>query len=238
MPTSKMKNDNVILKNQESIVFIGIQEKINKEQMRVSLRGTGMLLDTGEVLTCAHVYNEIPENLKESMFVGVMNKSTNKVNDYKSIPIRFVKKDDIHDIALLKISVSKDDKDYPKTGYSRESFSPLDEIENLEVGSEVIISGFPIAADFLNMGMGITLMACHGIIGNKKFNPNNDIDFLLIDKQITPGYSGSPVYQDGKIIGIASGTINQNHKIEGKDIAIPIGVGVVRTSNYILALLK
>ncbi len=63
-------------------------------------------------------------------------------------------------------------------------------------------------------------------------------DFILIDKLVNPGSSGSPAFCRGKIIGLTSGTINQTYKMGEKLINVPVGLGIIRTSNYILDLLN
>jgi len=88
------------------------------------------------------------------------------------------------------------------------------------------------------MDMGIALAASQTIISSIKYrNSDQTIDFIVIDKVVNPGSSGSPVFYKDKIIGIASNNMNQSHLIGTMLINVPVNIGLVRTSNYILELL-
>ena len=225
-----------ITENTHNICFVGIRKILENGQTAFNIRGTGLILAGGKAISCAHVYNEIPPDFRDSIFLGIAPKETSSITKYDFYDAKLIIKNDQRDIAILSI-VDKENKLHLH-GVQKEVLMEEGEINKLEPGTIVNFAGFPLANEFLNMGMGVTFLISQCIIGAVKFS-NNDkkIDFVLVDKQINPGNSGSPVFLSEKIIGLASGTINQTHKIGESLINVPVGVGIVRTSNYILDLL-
>jgi len=226
-----------ITNNIHNVCFVGIKKSLENGQVAFNIRGTGLILDGKRATSCAHVYNEIPADFRDSMFLGIARKGTESITTYDFYEARLLSKNDQRDIALFSVT-DKEDK-LKSHGISSDVLVKEEEIIKLEPGTIVHFAGFPLANEFLNMGMGITFLLSQCIIGAVKFsNKDKKIDFVLVDKQINPGNSGSPVFLGEKIIGLASGTINQTHKIGESLVNVPVGVGIVRTSNYILDLLR
>lgn len=222
-------------RNIENIVFIGLK-KLENQQALINIRGTGLLLKDKKVVTCAHVYNEIPENERENIFCGIMEKAAGRINNYKSYNLTFESSDDERDFALLQI---QDNDSLGNRGVALTNFANLKEVEKVKRGEDLFFSGFSLANELLKMGMGITLTTDKCVVSTIKYrNSDQKINFLLVDKLINPGGSGSPVFYKNKIIGLASGSINRTHNLSGTVIKVPVGIGIIRTSNYLLDLLK
>lgn len=225
-----------ISENNHNVCFVGIRKVLENGQVAFNIRGTGLVLKGGKAISCAHVHNEIPPDFRDSIFLGIAQKNTDNITKYDFYDTKLISKNDPRDIALFSI-VDKENK-LQSHGVENKILMSEDEINKLEPGTTINFAGFPLANEFLNMGMGVTFLISQCIIGAVKFsNKDQKVDFVLVDKQINPGNSGSPVFLGEKIIGIASGTINQTHKIGESLVNVPVGVGIVRTSNYILDLL-
>lgn len=228
----------IINENTHNVCFIGIKKVLEDGQLAINIRGTGLILKGKRAVSCAHVYNGIPVDSRGSIFLGISQKGgADAIKSYDFYDTSLINKNDARDIVLFSI---KDDKNrLGEHGIIQSMLMKENQIEKLVPTTTVYFAGFPLANEFLNMGMGITFLISQCIIGAVKFS-NNDkkIDFILIDKHVNPGNSGSPVFLNDKIIGLASGTINQTHKIGESLVNVPIGVGIVRTSNYILDLLS
>ena len=173
---------------------------------------------------------------KGSIFAGVPQITEEKIKRFDFLDIRLSSKDDIRDTALFEFSDKDKVKDY---GFEQSLFMTEGEIDKLEIGEEIYFSGYPLANEFIGMGMGITLATCSSIISSIKYsNRDKKVDFILIDKLVNPGNSGSPVFVGNKILGLASGTLNQTHRIGETLINVPVNLGMVRTANYTLDLLE
>ena len=226
-----------INQNTHNICFIGIKKALESGQVGFNIRGTGLVLEGKKAISCAHVYNEIPVDFRDSIFIGVTQKNKyNTIKNYDFYPITLLNQDEARDIASF--SIKDDENKLKEHGISQSILMEEGEINNLMPTTTVYFAGFPLANEFMNMGMGVTFLISQCIIGAVKFsNKDKKVDFILVDKHINPGNSGSPVFLDDKIIGLASGTINQTQKIGESLVNVPVGVGIVRTSNYILDLL-
>lgn len=224
----------MISKLEKNTVFIGVKKSITPNQFAVNIRGTGFILEKDHVITCAHVVVEIPEEERKSIFCGIWNKEIGNKIEYRSYDLNLVDVDTENDIALLRIN-KFDKADF---GIKKSDLLTATSIKKLKRTDKIYFLGFPLANEFLQMGMGITLSASECIIGAVKYkNKDDEVHFILIDKLVNPGNSGSPVYKDDKLIGIASGTFNKSHKIGEALINIPVSIGMVRTSNYIREIL-
>ena len=105
----------------------------------------------------------------------------------------------------------------------------------MQAGNEVLFVGFPLANDFLKIGVGITLFANKCIVGAVKYSSNdNKIDFVQIDSHVNPSNSGSPLFdiESGKIIGVVSGTFHNIVRSQ-ELIQIPRNMGIVKPALYI-----
>jgi len=226
-----------ISENTSNVCFIAIKKILENGQPAFNIRGTGLLVEGKKIISCAHVYNEIPSDLRNSIVLGIARRDMDIITAYDFYETTLISKNDQRDIAIF-LAADKENK-LQSYGVRKETLMTEDEVIKLEPGTTINFAGFPLANEFLNMGMGVTFLISQCIIGAVKFSGNDKkIDFVLVDKQINPGNSGSPVFLNDKIIGLTSGTINQTHKIGESLINVPVGVGIVRTSNYILDLLK
>jgi len=234
-----------LIHQQHNIVFIGVKKLLENNQVAFNIRGTGFIVkkdDKKLIVTCAHVYQQIADSEKASIFCGAISpdtKDNDAVKKYNFYDISFITQhpDPRRDVCLFEFK--KSESGLESYGYEIDKLSSEDDIKKLKVMSQVEFQGFPLGNEFLQMGMGITLAASQTIISSIKYsNVDSKVDFILIDKLVNPGSSGSPVFHDEKIIGIASGTLNQTHRIGETLINVPVNIGLVRTSNYILELLN
>jgi V8-like Glu-specific endopeptidase len=240
----KVTSTKKIIDNPHNVVLIGIKKIISGNQVAINVRGTGFIVCDGDdkfIVSCAHVYQQIPEAENDSLFCGIMapeTKESDNVKRYNFVDIKFVKKhpDDRRDVCIFKFSDNVDDiKDY---GYDKKKLATEDEINKIKPIDTIEFNGFPLANELMQRGRGITIAASRSVVSAIKFSSlDKRVDFILIDKLVNPGSSGSPVFLNDKIIGIASGTLNQTTKIGETFINIPVNIGMVRASNYILELL-
>lgn len=221
----------MIKKLEKNTVFIGIKKKISESQFAINIRGTGIIIEDGKLITCAHIYNEIQEVDRSSLFCGIPLVESDFNTEYRSFDIKMISSDQQNDLSLFEIN----DFDGHKAdfGFKKNDFMTLSDLKKIKRTDKARFIGFPLANEFLQMGLGITLSASECIIGAIKYRNNGSLDFILIDKLVNPGNSGSPLYKGGKIIGLTSGTFNQTHKIGDALINVPVSIGIVRTANYI-----
>jgi S1-C subfamily serine protease len=98
------------------------------------------------------------------------------------------------------------------------------------------------------IGVGITLFISSSTIASVKYNSQSkDIDFILTDTHVNPSSSGSPFFdkESGKIIGVVSGTFQNNFighvMAENKiptGIQVPRNIGLIRPTVYLKNLIK
>ncbi|MFA6493024.1 MAG: serine protease [Patescibacteria group bacterium] len=226
----------MITKFEHNTVFVGIKKRVNANQTAINIRGSGVIVENGRLVTCAHVYNEVPDQDKNSFFCGVPMRVIGHKTEYQSFDLVKKEMDIKNDIAVFEIK----NFDYYKTqfGFKKTDFMTNNQINGLKRTNKIYFIGFPLANEFLQMNLGITLSASECIVGAMKYRDQDDtIDFILIDKLVNPGNSGSPVYKGKKIIGLASGTFNQAHKIGDMLINVPVSIGIIRPANYIRELI-
>lgn len=226
-----------LLKNEHNIVFI-CEKFIENNQISINIRGTGFIIKKSNkqfVITCAHIYEQIPEPKRTSISCGIIPEITKEnVKSYNLYDLEIAIQNKDRDICIFEL---KEKNILPNHGFK------LDELENdlshLRFTDDVIFMGYPLANEFLQMNMGITLTASQTIISSIKFNSQDKkIDFIIIDKLVNPGSSGSPVFLNNKIIGIASNSLNYQHRIGETLINIPVNIGLIRPSLYIVDLLN
>jgi len=227
-----------------NIVFIAIKGFSENNELTVNIRGTGFILKhKGKqyIVTCAHVYQQLSVLEKRAMSCGVVSVDTKdkQIKKYNFYDVNFLAEhpEQRRDICLLEFKGNHDEiVDY---GYdSGDLFNEID-IEKLKTTEAIFFMGYPLANEFLQMGMGVTLAASQTTISSIKYsNDDKRVDFIIIDKLVNPGSSGSPVFLKDKIIGVASGTLNKSHRIGETLINVPVNIGIIRTSNYILELLE
>lgn len=231
-----MNNKKIIKDNKNKVVFIGHKTKHPDGSLAVDIDGSGFLYEKKYVISCAHVYKQINKGGSVEIFAGILDKSDGVIDVYNSVDLILVSQDEKNDVCVFR---AKDYRDFVDT------FTTADiEINDglIDEGQDVVYIGFPLATDFLKMGIGLTLFSNRGMIGAKKYNgQTKKIDFLQIDSHINPSNSGSPVFSsdNGKILGIVSATItfNQSANQGGPVIQVPRNMGIVRPSIYIKKLI-
>lgn len=234
----------ILERQKHNIVFIASPIIVENKLIDYKIYGTGFIIRDNEqqrIISCAHVYNNISSSEKNSILCGVISpftKDLQKIKTYNFYEINFLgqHEDERADVCCFGFKNPNNDlKDY---GYTRDTLCAESELNALEEFNEIRFVGFPLPNCFLQEGKGLTLIASQTIISSIKYHTKDEkIDMILIDRLVNPGSSGSPVFLNGKIIGIASGTYNNFHKIEKNIINVPVGIGIVRASNYILELL-
>lgn len=225
-----MTPERIISSNKQNIVFIGFKKKQEDNQYAVAINGSGFIVDEEYVVTCAHVYNQCPEGVE--IFAGVFDSTNGNVDVYKTDNVSLVGKDDVRDVAILKLTNRR------SFGFSTDDL--MTDQSKLKAGKEVLFLGFPLANDFIKLGVGVTLFANKCIIGAIKYSSSDDkIDFIQIDSHVNPSNSGSPLFdvESGKIVGLTTGTFNQSIK-QQELIQIPRNMGIVKPSIYIKDLLE
>ena len=222
------KPEAIIKRAKPSIGFLDIR-KNGGGQMQDSIRGTVFAVDSQHFLTCAHVYQQIPEDDRQYIGISVLEPSTKKTLNYKRFSAKMVDLDQANDVALFKIE---------SCTISFRSLS-LGDAEMLEEGNELIYTGFPLATEFLSMGLGITLASTKCIVSAiKRRFADESLDFIQIDAHASSGSSGSPIFSlnDGRVVGIVAGNFGQQSKAV-KDIRMPEMMGIVRPIGYGIKLL-
>lgn len=221
----------ILSKGKKSIVAIEVV-KNQGSQASLSVRGTGFFVNkNGLIASCAHVYNELPQEDREFLMANICKDSKGKLDFYKRVKISLDLKDDSNDVALFNLKNVNEE-------YAPLTFGNSDQID---AGEEVASLGFPLATEMIGMRMGMTLMANKCIIGNVKPNKNGKVIALLLNTHSAPGSSGSPLFslRSGKVIGMIARHINQTIKIDGlKEVKIPQAISMAIPSNTISETLK
>lgn len=228
---------------ENNIVMVGIRKKDPSGRELVNVRGTGFILRDKSLVTCHHVLSNIPAIHKDNIVCWAPVAKDKSIIKYKLFNITHVDSDGKNDVTLFNIDMGDGDKMLGK-GLEIDDLVGEGDIEKLKSGMDIHFVGYPLANELMNMGMGITQTTSKAIISSIKFrSEDGKLNFILIDKLINPGSSGSPVFIEitkgkYKILGIASGTLNQGHKIGETLINIPVSIGMLRPSNYIRGLLN
>jgi hypothetical protein len=235
-----MENLDFLNNNQKNVAFIVLKKK-QGEQFSLNIRGTGLLTEGKKIISCAHIYDEISSTDRGDIYCGIMDssESISKVRAYRIIPMEEspVKTDKENDLIIFEIIDYANVLD-EKEGFKRSDFLDTDAINSIKAGEDIYFSGFSLANELMSLGMGITLTTDKCVISNIKYRADSSTNFILVDKQINPGGSGSPVFYKSKIAGIASGTLNRPYNTSTAIVQVPVGIGIVRSSNYILKILE
>ncbi len=134
-----MNSKAIFQKNQKAILQVVLFVEGENSQNKISIRGTGFIVaEDGKFITCAHVYNEVPENERE--FLGVMimeNITAEGLSNYQFSKASLISKDEENDVALLKIDSE-----------TQKKFDVIEKLKSdavVQEGDEVIFLGFPLA---------------------------------------------------------------------------------------------
>jgi S1-C subfamily serine protease len=145
---------------------------------------------------------------------SVTEQTTNRAN-FKFIDADVIERDDVHDIALLKLSTNPFGAEI-QSGYTLEGKSlplmalgvPLLSARTLREGEPIAASGFPFTSPVLHTNAGIiasTRSAHYFDSEGDGVHVRVTSDFYLADMTVNHGNSGGPVYDfSGEVIGIVS----------------------------------
>lgn len=219
---------NSIQKVRRSIIAIGF----SSAQNQITITGSGFCVsDNGKILTAAHIYNQAPPQFQSKLMGMVMTKQEpNGLEHYTWLPLSFIKQEDKDDLALFQIS-----------SYKKTLLRPLGfgDSEKVEVGQEAYFIGFPYAAQLMNDGFGITLIANRAIVSNIKLDgvePTHPRNWFIVDAISNPGNSGCPLIdmETNKVIGvmnIAFRTKSQVPKYNDLEIREPMHIAGAKPIN-------
>ena len=159
--------------------------------------GSGFVLsEDGYVLTNYHVVEVADKN---QLAVTVT------LHDGSEYAARIVGKEDVNDLAVLKIET---------TGLTPVSFGNSDE---LQVGDEVYAVGNPMGELDYSMSTG-HVSALNRVISTEEAE---NIPMFQMDTAVNSGNSGGPVYNtSGQVVGVVTAKYN-NYNVEGLGFAIP-----------------
>ena len=212
-----------------SIGFIDIK-KPEGNGFSVSIRGTAFAVTNEHFISCYHVYKEVPQEERQYLGIAILENPGETIHKYKRHLIELIDFDEINDIALFKIK----DCSINFKGLQ------LDDSEKIKEGNEVLYVGFPLATVFLSMKLGVTLVSNKCIISAiKRKISDKALSFIQIDKHVSSGSSGSPLFliKTGKVIGLISGHFEKKSK-SVPDVSMPEMMGIARPIGNAIKLLK
>ncbi len=177
--------------------FSSVIEEAVKSVVAVSTDksiGTGFMISPdGYIVTNYHIIS------------GSENKVSIKTYDRETIAATFIGKDELRDVALLKVDGSY-------------SSLELADSSSLQVGKKVIAIGNPL---------GLSFSVTEGIISAlERAGPNGLSEYIQTDVSLNPGNSGGPLIDtEGKVVGI------NNFKIGGaENLGFALESSSIRTS--------
>lgn len=179
-----------------SIVAIGIILPSNQ----VNIIGSGFcVIDKNHILTANHLFLNLKKEDIPNLVCMVAVTQKGPLTGYAWLPVEILNKKDTVDAALLKI---KSDLATFLTPLNLSSSLTFNE------GQEVYLCGYPYAANLMNDGFGITLIANKGIISSVKYSGKDPypLDWLFVDTISNPGNSGCPLFdsETNEVIGVMS----------------------------------
>ncbi len=164
--------------------------------------GTGFIVTRdGYCVTCAHVVDGAKEI---SAKISVDCKAT-----FKKAQLVSMSKE--QDIAIIKL----EDGDYSYVEVNVEK-------KPAKLGKEVVILGYPLGKMIADDVMCLGISLCKGYVSSHQIVKG--VEYTMLDVDVKPGYSGSPVIQvdTGKVIGILSGSLVNKENNHGVDYMMPL----------------
>jgi len=205
-----------------------------KDSPQLRFRGTGFAVGDGRfIVTNAHTINQV-EKEKRLKQLRIFHKRFHS----EGIKVSLAAKDNVHDLALLKIESGR--------------FTPLTlgDSDFVEEGEAIALTGYP-----LGLVLGLNPTTHTGIISavapivlpspTARSIKKEIIEFLRkpynvfqIDATAYPGSSGSPVFRisTGEVIGVVNMVF-----VKGKKehiISKPTGITYAIPSNFVHALIR
>ncbi|MEK6818765.1 MAG: serine protease, partial [Nanoarchaeota archaeon] len=144
-----MKNSEIIEKNRKAVILIELIIPKENNQSQISIRGTGFIISKeGKFITCAHVYDQIPENERQFLGVKVLTKTDEKgISQYDRFNIELIKADRENDLVLMQI--------VPNEQQNFQTIHKIGDAEIVREGDEAVFIGYPLATELLAMHFGI-----------------------------------------------------------------------------------
>lgn len=242
-----MKKTYELLESLEKKIIFLVLEKPELKGLTFNFIGSGFIINQQYLVSNFHIYQAIKEKSDFKLYMGLFDKKdTNTgVTSYKKTFL---------DIDNLITEINSDNDlvaiELPERVLTENSFSITDLVseglsDDFKLGDDAIYCGFPLATDFIQMGIGLTFFVSKCIVSSLKYNAEKkNIHYLLIDSHVNPSSSGSPLISidSEKILGVVSGTFHQsflsstaNKKNASGIIQIPRNIGLVRPSNYVFS---
>jgi len=218
-----------------SIVAIGF----NPNPQQITILGSGFSVsDDGKILTCAHLLRNLNKEQIQNLKANVMVEQNNEkgFEKYQWMPISLISKNDKNDLAVFQIN-----GEYQKSFLKKLELADSDKIE---VGQDIYFIGFPYAAQLMNDGFGVTLIANRGIVSNVKrdgSDPDHKRNWFIVDAISNPGNSGCPLIsaETNEVIGVMSISFRTpSHVMKNLDIREPMHIAGAKPINLAKELLK
>lgn len=174
----------------------------NMPERRSRGMGSGVIISQdGYIVTNNHVV--------ENAVSDGINVITNEKKKYKA---KLIGKDNLTDLAVIKIEPEDDDK------FKVAHFGNID---NVQVGEMVIAVGNPLGLNS-TVTSGIVSAIGRGSFGMSR-NPYSVENYIQTDAAINPGNSGGGLYDlNGSLIGINTAIATETGSYIGYGFAIPI----------------
>jgi S1-C subfamily serine protease len=175
------------------------QNRIAREQQEANTSGSGFFISKlGHVLTNQHVVSDC-----ETVTVGD--------SADRQVTADVLDTDRRNDLALLRISSTKMASAETKFLISKlnikvvpKASDGLMRLEDVELGEDVLVAGFPYA-DFFSSTIKVTT----GIVSSTR-GFGDDSGRFQIDAAVQPGSSGGPIYdENGNIVGVVVAQLNK-----------------------------
>lgn len=166
-------------------------------QLEYSIIGSGFFIIKDNYLvgiTCKHVVASVPS---QNIYIGV-----NTAKGYQRINTKILYVDQKEDIAILQPIFNSDIKSIDNFAFKSEDLLPIDRIRE---GKSIISIGYPL-------NLGIDYDRNYPIVKFGIISQYTGKNYFMIDMQVNPGNSGSPIFSidDEKIIGIATSYMNDS----------------------------
>lgn len=215
-----------------AIIAIGFRPADNQ----INILGSGFAIsDDGKILSSAHLYNQLKEEqIKTLMGMAMVKQEPNGLEQYQWLPLSLIKKNDQDDLVLFQIENS---------GSTLLKKLELADSDSVQVGDDTYFVGFPYAAQLVNDGFGITLIANKTMISNIKVDgvdTSHPRNWFIVDAISNPGNSGCPLVdvESNKVIGVMAIAFRMKSMVQQNlDIREPMHIAGAKPINLAKKLL-
>ena len=160
-----------------------------------SSTGSGVILGQGRILTGAHV-------VARATFLQVQ-----RISDPDKVVARVLSVCHDSDLALLQVDDPAFDADVPET-----EFGGLPQLHD-----DVMVVGYPVGGEEISVTQGVVSR----IEVQRYEHSQRYLLAVTVDAAINSGNSGGPVYQQGKVVGIAFQSLRDAENI-GEIVPMPV----------------